>query len=82
MFSVLTLLFITVVAADVFLATSAIRILRRYALPGWTAARLVIPIFIFVSLVFLIFAVYFLFEIRVLTDASGAGPQTTSHLFR
>lgn len=82
MFSVLTLLFITVVAADVFIATSAIRILRRYALPGWTASRLIIPLFIVVSLVFLAFAVYFLFEIRMLTSASGANPQATSHLLR
>lgn len=76
MFSALALLFIAVAATDVFIATCAVRIVRKYTLPGWTAARLVVPAFILASLALFAFAAYFLFEIRSLAGAPGGIPIT------
>lgn len=71
MFPALALFFIAVAAADIFISACAVRIVRKYALPGWTAARLVVPAFILASLALFAFAGYFLFEIRSLAGAPG-----------
>lgn len=53
MFSVLLVFFSAFVAADVFFSAAVIYHLLHYTLPGWTAPKIVIPIYGALALVFL-----------------------------
>ena len=56
MFAVLLALFIAFVAADAFVSAAAIYHLWSYTLPGWPAPKIVIPVYVATSLVFIGFA--------------------------
>lgn len=56
MFTVLLALFIAFTAADAFVSAAAIYHLRSYTLPGWSAPKIVIPIYVAISLIFIGFA--------------------------
>ncbi|MEK7108642.1 MAG: hypothetical protein AAB844_00820 [Patescibacteria group bacterium] len=61
MFAALLVLFLAVVAADALLSAAVIYHLRQYTLPGWTAAKLVIPLYLILASLLLIVALaYFL----------------------
>lgn len=64
MFLLLLTLLILFVAVDLFLAVSAFYHLRQYTLPGWNAAKVVIPTYLILSLVFLGAAVYYLRQVQ------------------
>lgn len=46
-----------------FFALSVIYHLRQYSLPGWTAPRFVVPVFVGVAVLLFSTALYFLFSI-------------------
>lgn len=56
MFTVLLALFIAFTAADAFVSAAAIYHLWSYTLPGWSAPKIVIPIYVAISLIFIGFA--------------------------
>lgn len=64
MFPILFLLFVAFVAVDLFLAAAVIYHLRQYTLPGWNAAKVVIPTYIVLSLMFLAAAGFYLWQMR------------------
>lgn len=56
MFAVLLALFIAFAAADAFVSAAAIYHLWSYTLPGWSAPKIVIPIYVAAALTFIGFA--------------------------
>ena len=63
MFTALLAIFILFVFADAFLSGSVIHHLRAYSLPGWTLAKIIVPVHLGLSLLFLSLALYFLLQI-------------------
>ncbi|MBI4132516.1 MAG: hypothetical protein HY473_00245 [Candidatus Sungbacteria bacterium] len=49
----LLVFFVVFVAADAFFAASVMYHLRKYSLPGWGAAKIVPPLYLALSLLFL-----------------------------
>ncbi|GEM_PF-3283141 len=62
MFLPLLITLALVFSADIFFSLAVIRNLRKYTLPGWTAARIVVPLYVGLSGLFFGFALYFLFH--------------------
>lgn len=54
-------IFLLFIGAYILLTAAVIHHLRQYTLPGWTAARFVVPFFFFLSLALFAYAVYFFF---------------------
>ncbi len=65
MLSALLIFFIAFVIADVYLVAAVFYHLRQYTLPGWDAARVIMPLYIFLSLALLLLAVYYFRQIPV-----------------
>ena len=63
MFIIFLLIFLLFLALWLFFSFAVIYHLRRYSFPGWTAARLVVPLFFLLSFFFFFVAAYFLFTI-------------------
>ncbi|MFY9461931.1 MAG: hypothetical protein WAP51_01880 [Candidatus Sungiibacteriota bacterium] len=61
MFAIAGTIFAVFVLVYAFLVASVLYHLRQYTLPGWTATRIVVPIFFIISTIFLAFATYFFF---------------------
>lgn len=53
-----------VLLADIFFSAAVLRNLRKYTLPGWTAARIIVPLYIGLSGLFFGLAAYSLFQIH------------------
>ncbi|MBI2055501.1 MAG: hypothetical protein HYT42_01270 [Candidatus Sungbacteria bacterium] len=66
MFIILLSGFLIFLAADIYFATAAFWHLRQYTLPGWNAARIVMPLFVLISLLLIGFASYALIQIYFL----------------
>lgn len=75
MFIILLSGFLIFLAANIYLAAAAFWHLRHYTLPGWNAAKIVVPLFIGLTLILLGFASYALIQIYFLTAGSAAGIQ-------
>jgi len=58
MFTALLSFFVIFVAADIFFAAAVLYHLRQYTLPGWNAAKVVIPAYVGLSLLFLGLAIW------------------------
>lgn len=64
MFLALTLVLAVFTLADAYLSAAVIYHLSRYTLPTWRAARLVVSLYLALSLIFFGFALVALFQIR------------------
>jgi len=71
MFIPLLIFFLAFVAVDGYLVAAVLYHLRQYTLPGWNAARVVMPVFIILSLTLLALASYFLFQIYQLQNITA-----------
>ena len=58
MFVLLLVLLIVFIATDAFIAAAVIWHLHKYTLPGWTAAKAVVPAYLGLSLTLLALALY------------------------
>lgn len=58
MFALFLTFFIVFVAANLFFSAAVVYHLRQYTLPGWNAARIILPIYGVLSLFFLGIALY------------------------
>jgi len=67
MFAILFLIFIVFTLVYGLFSAAILYHLNQYAVPGNTQSRVVISSFIFLSLLFWFFAIYFLVEIRMAT---------------
>lgn len=56
-------LFFAVVAANAIVGAAVIYHLRKYTLPGWTAAKIVVPAYVLLSLIFALLALHALSRI-------------------
>ena len=63
MFIALLFFFIAFVAADAFFSAAVIYHLRTFTLPGWSAPRVVIPVYIALALLFVGLALRAFFRI-------------------
>ena len=63
MFAIAGTVFVAFILVYAFLAGSVLYHLRQYTLPGWNAARIIVPIFFILSAIFLAFATYFFFTV-------------------
>lgn len=63
MFWILLTLLIVFVATDAFFSGAVIYHLSKFTLPGWDAAKIVIPIYLALALLFLGLALYSLLQI-------------------
>ncbi|OGZ93752.1 MAG: hypothetical protein A3A28_00690 [Candidatus Sungbacteria bacterium RIFCSPLOWO2_01_FULL_47_32] len=57
-----------------FFASAALYHLKKYAMPGWTAPRLVVPLFFSLSLLFFLLSLYFLFTMPRTRGAEDQRP--------
>lgn len=58
------MIFALFAAGYVLLAAAVFYHLFHYTLPGWTAARVAAPVFIFISAALFILAAYFFFSVQ------------------
>lgn len=56
-------IFLVFIVVWFFFTGAVIFHLRKYTLPGWSAPKLVLPIFFTLSAILFLFAVYFFFHI-------------------
>lgn len=62
-------IFIIFIGLWIFFTAAVIFHLRKYTLPGWSAPKLVLPIFFVLSAILFLFALYFFFRIPLSTVA-------------
>lgn len=55
---------VVMTAIDIFLSASVIHHLRQYSLPGWTLAKIVMPLYLALSGAALVSAIWWLAVIR------------------
>jgi hypothetical protein len=72
MFAALAIFFALFVVIYVLLTSAVIHHLTKYTLPGWRPHKIIIPLFITISVIFLLLAAYFLFRLP-----GGSGFQFT-----
>lgn len=58
LFATLLAVFILVIALDVFFSAAIIYHLRHFTLPGWTAARIAVPVYLALAAIFFGLALY------------------------
>ncbi len=61
--SALLAFFLAFIAADIFFSAAVIYHLLHYTLPGWTAPKIVIPVYLILALTFLGLALVSLLQV-------------------
>lgn len=59
MFIGLLIFFAAFILADTFFVVAVFYHLKNYTLPGWSAPKIILPVFVLFTLIFMGFAVYF-----------------------